>query len=176
MNKKQLVDLITAIVLIISGGVVMVFPLMSIDDIKYILITILAFYTIINLLQFIHTYKDKDHEGLFTSIASIIAIIVSYKMDITGTPSNLAIALFIWVIFMSLIKLKKCDYYHDRNSKVWKIRVVTLLLFIVTGVLTTINFYYTADVQVLVLGFFFYIHGILELIDPLSVYLYEKND
>ena len=176
MNKKQLVDLITAIVLIISGAIVMIFPLMAIEDIKTILISILIFYAVINGLQFVHTYKDKDYEGLFTSIASIIGIIVAYKMDITGTPSNLAVALFIWVIFMSLIKLKKCDYYHDRNSKVWKIRIVTLVLFILTGVLTTINFYYTADVQVLVLGLFFYIHGILELIDPLSVYLYEKND
>ena len=41
----------------------------------------------------------------------------------------------------------------------------------VLGLLTSINLYYETSVQVVVLGFFFYTHGILELIDPLVKYL-----
>ena len=87
----------------------------------------------------------------------------------------MALTLFIWVILMSLIKLKKTDYYNDRKNKMWVLRLITLMLFMLTGLLATINLYYTADVQILVLGFFFYIHGILELVDPITNYLMQKK-
>ena len=46
---------------------------------------------------------------------------------------------------MSLIKFKKCDYYHDRNNKMWIIKIITLTLFIVTGIITCINLYYSKN-------------------------------
>ena len=52
--------------------------------------------------------------------------------------------------------------------KEWIIKVVSLVLFIVAGLLTSINLY-NVDFQVLVLGFFFLIHGILELFEPLTI-------
>ena len=48
-----------------------------------------------------------------------------------------------------------------------------LVLFILIGLLCTINLYFEQSVQVLVLGFFYFIHGILELIDPITNYLIE---
>ena len=76
---------------------------------------------------------------------------------------------------MSLIKLKKADYYNDRKNKFWILEIVTLILFILTGLLTTINLYYENSIQILVLGYFYLIHGILELVDPLTMYLNEKK-
>jgi uncharacterized membrane protein HdeD (DUF308 family) len=68
---------------------------------------------------------------------------------------------------MSLAKLKKMDYYHDKNDRMWKIRFINLGLFIIAGILTSINLAYVSTVQVLVIGFFMLIHGILELFDPI---------
>ncbi len=175
MKLKQKVDLVTSLFLIFAGMITLILPVIDVINVKYIFISILSFYAVINLFQFIITYKSKDYEALFTVFASLITTIVAFQIDLALKPWNLAIVLFIWVIMMSLIKLKKCDYYHDRCNTVWAVRVVTLLLFIATGILCTINLYYGESVQVLVLGFFFYIHGILELIDPISVYLNEKQ-
>ncbi len=175
MNKKQIVDLVIAIFLIISGAILLVFPLFHFVKVKLIFITLLGVYALLNLIQFLLTKKSKDYEGLFTVIASLIAIIVALKLDINRVPWYLAITLFIWIIMMSLIKLKKADYYNDRKNSVWILKIVTLILFILTGLLATINLYYEADIQVLVLGFFFFIHGILELVDPLTIYLVEKK-
>lgn len=175
MKKKQIIDLIIAAFLILAGVVILTLPLLKIINIYKLFITVFTFYAIINLVQFLTTMKDKDYEGLFTTLASVITIIVAIIIDITSRPGNLAITLFVWVILMSLIKLKKSDYYHDRGKLVWIVRIITLVLFILTGVLSTINLYCGAEVQTLVLGFFFYIHGILELIDPLSVYLENKK-
>ena len=175
MKKKQIVDLIIALILILSGSILLVFPLVKIVNIKFVVILILSIYCIANLIQFILTRKDKDYEGLLTSIASLITIIVALKCNINKVPWQLALTLFIWIIMMSLIKLKKADYYNDRKKDIWILKIITLILFILTGLLTTVNLYYTEDVQVLVLGYFFLIHGILELIDPITIFLIEKK-
>ena len=70
---------------------------------------------------------------------------------------------------LSLIKLKKGDYYNDRKNKMWIVEVISLVLFILAGLLTTMNLYYENDIQVLILGYFFLIHGMLELFDPLII-------
>ena len=76
---------------------------------------------------------------------------------------------------MSLIKLKEADYYHDRKNKLWLSNIISLVLFIISGILTTLNLYCTNDVQILILGFFFMINGILELMIPLTNHLLEKK-
>lgn len=175
MNKKHIVDIITAVLLIVCGSVMLVLPAIHYIDVKTIFIGVLALYFILNLVQFLLTRKDKDYEGLFTSIASIIVIILALKLNIAKVPWYLALTLFIWVILMSLIKLKKADYYNDRKDTTWILKIISLILFILTGLLVTINLYYDASIQVLVLGFFFFIHGMLELFDPLSDYLIQKK-
>lgn len=176
MKKKQIVDLIIAIGLIISGSTLLVFPLFHFVSVKPIFMAILGIYGILNLIQFLLTKEAKDYEGLFTMIASLITLVIVWRLDVAKTPWYLAVSLFAWIILMSLIKLKKADYYNDRKNPVWIIKIVTLILFILTGLLATINLYYEADIQVLVLGFFFLIHGMLEIVDPLIVYLAEKKN
>lgn len=175
MNKKQIVDLIIAVFLIITGSALLIFPLFHFVNIKLVFIGILLIYALLNLIQFILTKKEKDYEGLFTSVASLISLILAYKLDIAKIPWYLAICLLTWIILMSLIKLKKADYYNDRLNKVWILKIVTLILFILSGLLTTINLYYSSDIQILILGFFFLIHGMLELFDPITLYLINKR-
>ena len=175
MNKKQKVELIIATFLILCGSLVLIFPLFQFVKVKLIFILVLAVYGVLNLIKFILVRESKDYEGLFTTLASIVALIVVCFLDIESVPWYLALSLFIWIIMMSLIKLKKADYYNDRRNKTWILEVVTLILFILSGLLTTINLYYENDIQVLVLGYFYLIHGILELVDPLTIYLTGKK-
>lgn len=170
MIKKEKVDLIVAICLILLGSTILVFPTLKIVNLKNILLAVFVFYGVINALQFILTSKDHDYEGLFTTIASIISLIMLGVLGVDN-PLNLALVVFIWVILMSLVKLKKCDYYHDRHQRIYILKLITLALFILTGLLCVINLYYQKEVQVLVLGFFFFVHGILELVDPITNYI-----
>lgn len=174
MNKKQIVDLIIAVFLIICGSVMLVLPLVHFANVKTIFLCVLGVYAILNFIQFLLTREAKDYEGLLTALASLVILMVSACLDIAKTPWYLAACLFGWVILMSLIKLKKADYYNDRKNKVWILKTITLGLFILTGLLTTINLYYDNDIQVLILGYFFLIHGMLELFDPITVYLTDN--
>lgn len=175
MKRKQLVDLIIAIFLILTGCSLLVFPLVNFLNVKNIFLGVLIIYAILNFIKFLLTFKSKDYEGLLTFLASVVTMIVALNVDISLKPWNLAITLFVWIIMMSLIKLKKSDYYNDRNSKMWIIKIANLILFIVAGILATINLYYTVDIQILVLGFFFFINGILELVDPLANYILDEK-
>jgi len=175
MKRKQIVDFIIAITLIVAGSVVLTFPLLKVVNVKYIFMGVLSFYGIMNLIQFILTKKDKDYEGLLTMIASILTLLLLGFLEVDNNPLNLALSLFVWIVLMSLVKLKKCDYYHDRHKPIWIFRIVTLILFVLSGLLTVINLYYEAEVQVLVLGFFYFVHGILELVDPVTNYLLGKK-
>ena len=175
MNKKQKVELIIAAFLIVCGSLVLIFPLFKFVQVKLVFISVLGVYGLLNLIKFILVRESKDYEGLLTTLASTISLVIVCFLDVENVPWYLALSLFIWIIFMSLIKLKKADYYNDRKNKVWILEIVTLILFILSGLLTTINLYYENDIQILVLGYFYLIHGILELVDPLTNYLVGKK-
>lgn len=174
MNKKQIVDLIISVFLIICGTVILLFPLFHFVKVKNIFLGVLAIYAILNIIKFVLTRTSKDYEGLLTSLASLIVLVIAIKLNISEVPWYLALCLLIWIILLSLIKLKKGDYYNDRKNKMWIFEVISLVLFILSGLLTTMNLYYENDIQVLMLGYFFLIHGILELFDPLIISLKIK--
>ncbi len=167
MKKKQKVDMSIAILLILIGVVLLILPLFNINNIKWLNTGIFALYTILNSIQFILTKESKDYEGLHSALGSVVVLIANLVINPVNNPKTLAMLLMSWIIFMSLAKLKKMDYYHDRRDRMWKIRAFNLSLFILAGVLACINLAYDRSVQIIVIGFFMLIHGILELFDPI---------
>ncbi len=175
MTHKTKVDFITSLILIICSSVIMLLPLLNFSNVKIAFTIIMLIYIISNLINYLLVKKSKDGEGLYTAIISIICTFLLLILDVTLKPVNLAIVLLIWTFGMSLVKLKKADYYHDRKSDFWIMHIITLFIFILIGLLTTINLYYSPSVQILMLGNFFFINGILDLIDPLTNYIKEKK-
>ena len=53
--------------------------------------------------------------------------------------------------------------------------MIVKINFLTTGLLTGINLYYEASVQTIIIGFFFFINGLLDVVDPIAMYLMEKN-
>lgn len=167
MKFKQKVESSIALIIIFLGTILLLLPLFKVNNIKWINIVIFGVYAICYLIQHILTYKSKDNEGLYTFIASIIALIISLVLKAETSPGKLSLTLMIWITLMSITKLKKADYYHDRRDRMWKLNLFILFLFILTGLLASINLYYEPNIQVIVIGFFFLINGILELIEPI---------
>ncbi len=175
MNRRTLVEFITGWLLVLIGGIMTILPLFGVINIKAVFILTISLYGIIHLIKNILILSFKEYSGFSTSFSSLLVLILMFFLDITE-PWNLALLLFIWVILMSLTKLKESDYYHDRKNKIWLLNVVNLVLFLITGIITTLNLYYTGDVQILVLGFFFLINGILDLMDPLVAFIISNNN
>lgn len=175
MDRRTLVEFITAWFLVLCGGIITILPIFNVTNVKAVFIFVIALYGVSHIIKNFLIINANDFSGFRTAASSIIALVLMLFLDINDSPWNLALILFIWIILISLTKLKESDYYHDRKNKLWELNIVNLVLFILTGILTSVNLYYTGDIQILVLGFFFLINGILELMDPLVAYLIEKK-
>ena len=121
MKYKQKVETLTSLVLILIGTLLLLCPLYKITDIKWINLIIFLSYAIINLLKFILTYKSKDYEGLFTCLASIVAAITSIVLKSEKSAINLSLTLMIWIILLSLIKLKKAESLRQEKVSQMKL-------------------------------------------------------
>lgn len=167
MKKKQKIDFIIACLTILIGSILLCLPLLKIVNINFTLNIVFISYIILNLVRFILTKESKDYHSLLNVSASTITLIINLIYHPYTTPKNLAILLMTWILLMSISKLKKADYYHDRKDRMWKLSCLHLFLFIISGLLVSINLAYSAPVQILVIGFFMLINGILELFDPI---------
>lgn len=175
MNKKQLTPIVLAVLLMIIGVINLALPVLGIVNLKNTLLASFGLIALFNLVSFFITYKDKDLESILTFIVSLVIMILIGLLDLKQNV-NIAVILMVWVAFISLVRLKKADYYNDRKNKAWIIQMISIAIFILTGLLTAVNLSYASKVQILILGYFFLINGILELVDPLILYLGKLNE
>ena len=173
MKKKQKVDVMVGFTYILVGTLYLLFPMYHINNIKILNIIIFSIIAIVSLIQFILNINSKDYTGLYSFLACIVFVICMFVMNV-NKPRLLSLAILIWIMLMSLIKLKRSDYYHDKRDRMWKLNVLMLCIFILSGILTSINLFYDRDVQVIVIGFFLFINGILETMDPVVKYLVSR--
>lgn len=173
MKTKQKVDIVINSFLIVIGIMLVAMAILGFNDVKIVFVGVMFSYAVLNLIQFILTKGSKDFEGLYTFLASLvvggIAIYYSFSTKV------LSILIMAWVIAMAVIKLIKTDYYNDRKDKMWKFKIVTLTLFVILGIMASLSLNYSTNVQVLIIGYFFFTHGILELFDPITKYLIQRK-
>lgn len=169
MKKKGMIDLIANIILLVFASVVLLLPTLNVTDLKIVLTIIFSVYAIIKLIEFILTFEEKDYESLFTFLTSSAGIIATNVVNLT--TKNIALLVLIWMGVMCLIKLKKTDFYHDRKSKMWILRLFMLFVFLTIGLLTGMNLTEDVREQMIVIGNFFFVNSLLDTIDPIVVYL-----
>lgn len=160
-----------SLVILLLGVLIICSPILEVTNIEFLYRIFLGVYGIIQLGQFLILYKKKDYTNFFAFAISFGLLIASFMWDLTESPKTLAFSLLVWIAVIALVKLKKADYYHDRKSKVWCMEVFYLCTFLVSGILTCINFAYQTDTQILLLGFFIFISGILETGEAFILYL-----
>ncbi len=173
MKKKEIIDFISSISLLILSCVILLFPTFNITNVKLVLTLIFGFYTLIKLSSFILIIGEKDYENAFTGIISLSALIAIYYINLS--TKNIALILLVWLGLSALIKLKKADFYHDRENNMWILRLFILFVFLTMGLIFSLNLMYEDSVQILIIGAFFFINSVLEAIDPLATYLIRSN-
>jgi uncharacterized membrane protein HdeD (DUF308 family) len=168
-NKKEKkiknhINLISSSILIVLGILLIIFPWFYEEQPAKLLYVLFAIYGGNKIIEYILTRNGTDHENLYTAIACILASVSGFKFGgYTNQPMVLSITLMSWVGIMSIIKLIKLDYYHDRENGMFYVNLITFSLFLLLGLLTSINLYFSETVQTLMMGFFFTVNGILSL-------------
>ena len=166
-NKKiklrDRVNIIVSGVLVLLGIFMLVIPFLGYIAPTNLLYILFSVYACIKIIEVIITPKTNDYEDVWTALACALAAISGFKFGSYEPTKVLSITLASWVSIMAVIKLIKLDYYHDRENGLFYVNLVTFSLFILLGLLTSINLYFDETVQILMLGFFFVVNGLLNL-------------
>lgn len=160
---KNKVNLISSSMILVLGILLFIFPWFGLEEPASLLYILFAVYAGVKLIEYIITRNGTDHENLYTAIACALASLSGFKFHSYSAPMVLSLTLISWVGIMSIIKLIKLDYYHDRENGMFYVNLITFSLFLLLGLLTSINLYFDANVQTLMLGFFFVVNGLLSL-------------
>ncbi len=166
MKTKQKVDCIIGVIFILIGMLYLLFPLYHVKNLKMINIIMFSIMAVVSLGQFFINMKSKDYTGILNFVACLVFIILMLTLDV-DKPKSLSTSILIWVALETVVKFKKSDYYNDRRDRMWKISLVILIIFILSGILTSINLRYNEEVRIIVIGYFIFINGLLELMDPI---------
>lgn len=173
---KNRISIIVSFVLLFLGVLLFIFPWFNVNEPINLLYLLFAVYAGVKLIEYILTRNGTDREALYTSVACMLASFSGFKFSGYNAPMVLSLTLISWVGIMSIIKLIKLDYYHDRENGMFYVNLVTFSLFLLLGILTSVNLYFNATVQTLMLGFFFVVNGLLDLAeDAIRVLVTDKN-
>ena len=162
-DKNNFTSFIISGLLTLLGILMLILPFLEFMEPNKLLYVLFSVYSLVKIIEFIILPKTDDREVLYTAIACALAAISGFKYVSYNTPMVLSITLVSWVGIMSIIKLIKLDYLHDRKTDLLVVNIITFALFLLLGLLTSINLYFNETVQIVVLGFFFVINGLLNL-------------
>lgn len=176
LNKKQIYNLISSLFIVLIGVILLVSRNLILDNANDLLYAIMYLYAFIKIIEYFMTKTAGDYENLLIAMASVIAGTAGIVFNFASTPIVLSITLISWVAVLAIIKLIKVDYLMDRQNKMWYAEIIALGIFILVGILTSINLYFSVNVQTLMLGFFFLITGIIEMIYPLIASFAAKEN
>ncbi len=127
---------------------------------------LMGIYGVIKLSQFIIQKSKKDRENLYTSIACLITILIQlYKFP--NDKMLLTFSLLAWISMMSIIKLIKLDYLHDRSLPMFKVRVVGFLLFVLLGIITNYTLLFKANSNYEIISYFLIMNGMIYISEGL---------
>ncbi len=168
INKKEVYSFTSSLLIIIVGVILLCFGNKEVDT-TVLYAGIMFFYAILKLTEYFLTKEKGDYENLFIAFASIItsSIIFTLLARDIKTPMLVPVSLISWVAMLAILKLIKVDFLMDRKNKMWYVELIILILFVIIGILTSINLYHINEIQNMVLGFFFLLLGILEFLYPL---------
>ena len=171
MKEKQIIRLVSYFFIFCMGASLLIKPSLGLENENYLFFLTMVFYGLVTYILYMLTRKKDDYEYLFTSLASVLAGAAGVVFNNQNSALVLSLSLVGWISMVSVIKLIKIDYYHDRSNLLWVIRTIAFVLFLAIGVLTCINLYYNIEIQSLMLGFFFVSVAVLEAFDPIVDYL-----
>ncbi len=176
IKLRDRTNVVVSCVLLLLGILMLVVPFLEFMKPNMLLYIVFTIYALIKVVEVLIVKKfNGDYEDIYTAIACMLAAISGFKFVNYTDSMVMAITLASWVGIMSIIKLIKLDYYHDRKNGMFYVNLVTFSLFILLGILASVNLYFNETVQVLVLGFFFVVNGLLNLAEDSIRILAQRN-
>lgn len=156
---KYVIGLDLILVIISIFGVLN--PFFGLLNLRNSLLVLLLSFSFISAFKFLVKKNYTDFEYLYSCLAGVIFSLITYFVNINDNK-NLALFILLWVFVLTLIKLVKCDYYHDNNNVLWVSKLANITIFIIIGFVTSINLGIGKIVSIIFINYFFFINYILD--------------
>ncbi len=169
IKKRDIINIVINISLLILNIFILALAILDYTNFKLILIIEFSFSIGYNFLKFIALLKEKDFESIVTLLISLGALIATIFLN---SKRNYILVFLIFMALMCLLKLIKCDFYHDRHSKRWITKGISMLIYMCVGLISGLALVRGFN-AIAVIAYFFIISSILEIMFSL---VFEKQE
>ncbi len=170
-KEKFLWDIVGAVLLLLYSSFLLLSPMFGIQEIKLFVAIFFAIYGSVHFIESITFWQAKEYSHLLLGVLGTVGFWTVYLSDIINTTKHFALFLVAFTLFGSLIKILKADYFHDRKNIFWRVEISFLLLFLLSTVLVCFNLAYESSILLLILGFYFFLIGMIELFEAILLNL-----
>ena len=168
IKTKNIILMITSTLILMLGISFFFSDYIEFIESSQIFYIIMLLYFGLEFTNYILTKKITGMHSLYISLCCIIATFSGVKY--INEPSNMVISITLigWMVIMLIIKLIRIEDLRNQNNYSVFINIFTMSLFILLGFLTITNIYKEISNINLMLGFFFTVNGILNLIENIG--------
>lgn len=168
IKSKNVILIITSILILMLGVSFFFSRYITFFESSEIFYVVMLLYFGFEFANYLLTKKITGMHSLYISLASIIASFSGLRY--MSEPSNMVISITLigWMVLMLIIKLIRIEDLRNNNNYSVFINIFTMSLFILLGFLTITNIYKEISNINLMLGFFFTVNGILNLIENIG--------
>ena len=162
-------SIITAILFLLLGGVIVIFPSTSLKIISYFLALILIIIGISLILKSTSSFVFSDFitSGILSLLLGIILLIYPKMLNII-----IPIITGVWFIVSSIFKIRLSLVLKKYGVSSWLWAIILSILTIICGVLLIINPNIGALMFTTILGMLFIVYSISDIIDLI---IFKKN-
>ena len=168
IKTKNIILIITSIFILFLGISFFLSTYIKFFQSSEIFYLIMLLYFGAEFTNYLLTRKVTGMHSLYISLACIIAALSGLKYMSEASNMVISFTLIGWITIMIIIKLIRIEDLRNKNNYSVFINLFSLSLFILLGFLVVTNIYLKISNTNLMLGFYFTVNGILNIIETIG--------
>ena len=168
LRTKNMILIITSIALLIIGILFFIEDYIVFIDGDKIFYIVMLLYFGLEFTNYLLTKKMTGMNSLYISLVSLMASVSGLLYGNKDTSLVITITLGCWIIAMLIIKLIRIENLRNNLNISVFVNLFTMSMFILLGFLTLVNIYKEISNMTMMLGFFFVVYGVLNLIETIA--------
>lgn len=177
-NKSEVYELIIYFLMIIIGGITLLFPKIGLSKPAFYSAIIFFILAFISLLGYFYTKDNrKTYELLFFSLISSFTGAYLLAFHYATLPYALGTGYLSFSLLTIVNRLYHISKLQKENNSLWLLRMISLILVIFISILTIQNLYREiSEMQSMIIGYYFITYGFISFIEfLLLIMLNPKN-
>jgi len=169
MKRYYSIQIIIDVCIIILGLLIYFFPnIVSVNPIMTFYL-LMAFYSVLELLEYL--FGGETKESLYLFISAGVCAFSGCFLHGLSPKGVISITLAVWVLMLAIIKIMNLENIYKTKNRLFIIKIGSTSFFILMGSLISINIYFNISVISYMLALLFLSYGFVEMFVDMLDYL-----